>query len=140
MRRLAELGRDQLLQLLGDVVLEHLGLRVHAVPGHSQDLGQEELDQPVVADHLEGDPLALRRQARAVIRLVLDHPLVRQALEHRGRRRRRDAETLRDCVEVATGLVVAPLKLVDRLGVVLGTLVGAPLRMCVVGLCGHPRY
>ncbi len=29
---LAELGRDQLLQLLGDVVLQHLGLGVHPVP------------------------------------------------------------------------------------------------------------
>src|SRR5581483_6522159 len=56
-RGLSELGGDQLLELLGDVVLQHLGLGVHAVPRHAELLGEEELDQPVVADHLERDPL-----------------------------------------------------------------------------------
>src|SRR5919204_4428906 len=51
-RRLPELGRDQLLELLRDVVLQHLGLLVDPVPGHAKHLGQEELDQPVVADRL----------------------------------------------------------------------------------------
>jgi hypothetical protein len=31
-----QLGRDQLLQLLGQDVLEHLGLVVHPVPRHAQ--------------------------------------------------------------------------------------------------------
>ena len=57
---LAELGRDQPLQILGDVVLEHLRLLVDAVPGHPQDFGQVGLQQPVVADHLQRQPLAGR--------------------------------------------------------------------------------
>ena len=52
-RRVAELGRDQLLELLGEDVLEHLGLVVHAVPGHAERLGEVELEQAVVAQHLE---------------------------------------------------------------------------------------
>ncbi len=61
--RLAELGRDQQLELLGDVVLEHLGLLVDAVLGHPQRLGEVGLDQAVVADHLERDLLPGRGQA-----------------------------------------------------------------------------
>ena len=57
-RGLAELRRDQLLELLGDVMLQDLGLLVNPVPGHLQDLGQEELEQAVVADRLERHPLA----------------------------------------------------------------------------------
>ena len=52
-RRVAELGGDQVLELLGEHVLEHLGLGVHAVPRDPEALGQVELEQPVVADHLE---------------------------------------------------------------------------------------
>ena len=57
----AELGRDELLELLGEDVLEHLGLVVHAVPRHVERLGEVELEQPVVADDLERQPLAGRR-------------------------------------------------------------------------------
>ena len=49
----AELGRDQLLELLGQDVLEHLGLLVDAVPRDAEDLDQVQLEQPVVAHHLE---------------------------------------------------------------------------------------
>ena len=55
---------DPLLEVLGDVVLEHLGLVVDPVPGHPERLGEIGLDQAVVADHLERDPLARRRSAR----------------------------------------------------------------------------
>ena len=41
-------------------MLEHLGLGMDAVAGHPQRLGEEGLDQPVVADHLERDLLAGR--------------------------------------------------------------------------------
>ena len=57
-RRIAELLGDQLGELLGDRVLEHLGLVVHAVPRHAERLGEVELDQPVMADHLERQLLA----------------------------------------------------------------------------------
>ena len=62
-RGVPELVRDQPLEVLGDVVLENLGLVVDAVPGHSQGVREEGLDQPVVADHLQRHPLARRGQA-----------------------------------------------------------------------------
>ena len=39
-RRVAELGRDPLLEVLGQHVLEHLGLLVDPVPRHAEVLGQ----------------------------------------------------------------------------------------------------
>ena len=57
-RRVAELGGDELLELLGEDVLEHLGLRVHAVPRQAELLGEEELEQAVVAQHLQRELLA----------------------------------------------------------------------------------
>ena len=60
-RGVAELGRDQLGELGRDRVLEHLGLLVHAVPRHPERLGQVELEQPVVAEHLERHALARAR-------------------------------------------------------------------------------
>ena len=66
MAGLAELGRDQQLELLGDVVLEHLGLLMDPVARHPQRLRQIGLDQAVVADHLERDPLAGGRQRDAL--------------------------------------------------------------------------
>ena len=54
-RRVAELGRDELLQFLGEDVLEHLGLLVDPVPRHAEALDQVQLEQPVVTDHLERD-------------------------------------------------------------------------------------
>ena len=65
--RVAERLRDPLLELLGDVVLEHLGLVVDAVPWHAQHVGQIRLEQAVVADHLERNALALVGQERAAV-------------------------------------------------------------------------
>ena len=93
---LAQLGGDQQLQLLGDVVLEHLGLGVDPVVGHPQRLGEVGLDQPVVADHLQRDLLAGRGQGDAPVGQVLDQAQLAEPLQHRGRGRRRDAEPLRD--------------------------------------------
>ena len=39
-------------------MLEHLGLVVDPVPRHPERLGEVGLEQAVVADHLERDPLA----------------------------------------------------------------------------------
>ena len=54
-RRVAELRGDQLLELLGEHVLEHLGLGVNPVPRHPEALHEVQLEQPVVAHHLERD-------------------------------------------------------------------------------------
>ena len=57
--RIAELGGDERLELLGEDVLEDLGLGVDAIPGHVERLGEVELEQAVVADDLERDALAV---------------------------------------------------------------------------------
>ena len=117
-------------------MLEHLRLRVDPVPWHAENISEEELDEAVMADDLEGDPLALGGQARAVVGLVLDDALVCQPLQHPGRRGGRDAEPAGDRLRPHGGL--APrLQLVERLGVVLRALVRAPLRVRVVCLAGH---
>ena len=66
-RRVSKLGGDQLRQLGRDRVLEHLGLLVHAVPGHAERFGEVELEQPVVTQHLERDALARPREPHAVV-------------------------------------------------------------------------
>ena len=63
-RRIAELGGDRLLELRGEDGLEHLGLRVDAIPRHLEDLRQEELEQAVVADDLEGRAAAFGCKAQ----------------------------------------------------------------------------
>jgi hypothetical protein len=134
--RLTQLRRDQFLQLLRDVMLEDLGLRVHPVPGHVQHLREEQLEQAVVPDHLQGDPLALRGEACAVIGRVLDQALIRKTAEHSRGRGPGDAKSLGDGAG-ADRLVSTALQLIERLGVVLSTLVRAPFRMRVVGDGGH---
>ena len=42
-------------------MLERLGLLVHAVPRHAELLDEVELEQAVVAQHLERHLLAVRR-------------------------------------------------------------------------------
>ena len=50
---------DQLLELLGEHMLKDLGLGVHTIPGHPELLGEEQLEQPMVAQHLKRDPATL---------------------------------------------------------------------------------
>ena len=57
-RREAERLVDPRLELLRDRVLEPVGLVVHVVDVDPERLREVELEQPVVADHLERDPLA----------------------------------------------------------------------------------
>ena len=53
-RREAELRVDLRLELLGERVLETVGLGVHLVERHPQPVGEVALEQAVVAEHLEG--------------------------------------------------------------------------------------
>jgi hypothetical protein len=118
-RRVAELGGDARLEVLGDHVLERLGLVVHAVPRHAEVLGEVELEQAVVAQHLERDALALVGQLHARGRARARRGRSRRALQHRRRRRRRDAEPLGERVRPDGLAVRAALERVDRLRVVL---------------------
>ena len=121
-RRVPELGRDQRLELLGDDVLEDLRLVVHAVPRHVEPLGEVQLEQPVVAEHLERDALAVGGQLHAAVRLVADEAERPQLLDHAGGRRGSPRAAPRAFGR--HGGVAAPLERVDRLGVVLDGLAG----------------
>ena len=63
--REAERRVDARLDLLGEVVLEAVGLGVHLVPAEAERLHQVELEQAVVADDLERDALARRASGAA---------------------------------------------------------------------------
>jgi hypothetical protein len=117
MGRVAELGRDQLLELLGEDVLEHLRLVVDAVPRYPEVLDEVELEQAVVAHHLERDAAAGVRERHAVVRAALHESELAEALHHSGRRRGGDAEALGE--RVGAHRAAALLEGVDRLRVVL---------------------
>ena len=103
---LAELRGDAVLEPLGDVVLQAVGLRVHLVPRHAEVLDEVELQQAVVAQHLERDRLAARRQAHAVVRLVGHQPQAVEALDHAGDGGRRDAQPVGQRLRADRGAVV----------------------------------
>ena len=115
--RVAELGGDQLLELLRQRVLEDLRLGVHLVPRHPEVLDEEQLEQPVVADHLERDMAAAFGETDAAVALVLDETEGRELTEHPRDRAGADVEQRREIVR--RGRAVALLERVDRLRVVL---------------------
>ena len=90
----SELGRDQLLEVLGEDVLEHLGLVVDAVPGHPESVREEALDQAVMADDLECDAPSVLGEAHAAVGDMGDHPELAEPLEHGRDRARRDPQAL----------------------------------------------
>ena len=93
-RGVSELGRDQLLEILGEHVLEDLGLGVNPIPRHPQRIGQEALDQPVVADHLQRHAPPIGGEAHSPVRGMSREPQLVELLEHRRDRARRDAQAL----------------------------------------------
>ena len=116
-RRVAELRGDQLLELLRKRVLEHLGLGVHLVPGHAEALDEEQLDEPVVPDHLERDTPPALGETDAAVALVLDEAQSGQLAQHP---RDGGGADLEQRGEVGRGRgAVAGLEGVDRLRVVL---------------------
>ena len=66
-------------------MLQSVGLLVHLVDVDPERLGEVELEEPVVADHLERDALALRGQRHAAVRRVLDERERGELLHHRAR-------------------------------------------------------
>jgi hypothetical protein len=66
-------------------VLEPVGLIVHVVDVEAERLGEVELEQSVVADHLDGDALAGAREPCAAVRLVLEQAERSELLHHRRR-------------------------------------------------------
>ena len=118
-RRLAELGGDVLEQVVGDGVLELLGLVVHLVPAHAELLDEQRLEQAVATHHGAAQAAGpASGQAHAAVAHVLDETVAGETLHHLGHRGRRHRETLG---ELAGGDGLAGLRLqkVDRLQVVL---------------------
>ena len=98
-------------------MLEHLGLGVHLVPGHAEALDEEQLDEPVMADHLERDTPPALGETDAAVALVLDEPEVRELAQHP---RDGGGADLEQRGEAGRGRgAVAGLEGVDRLRVVL---------------------
>jgi hypothetical protein len=120
-RRKAERAVDARLELLGDHMLESVCLVVHIVDVDAERLRQIELEQPVVADHLDRDPLARLREARPAVRLVIEQAERPELLQHRGSGGRRHALVARDRCDRHPAAALL-LQLVDRLQVVLDRL------------------
>ncbi len=89
--RRAERLVDALLERLREGVLEPVRLGVDGVELELERAREVELEQPVVAKHLERDPLAAAREPDAAVRLMVDEPARGQLLHHRRRRRRPDS-------------------------------------------------
>jgi hypothetical protein len=75
---------DVSFELLREGVLEPVRFRMHLVEREAERLGEVLLEQPVVANDLERRPFPLSGQRRALIRLVLDEPELRELLDHPG--------------------------------------------------------
>jgi hypothetical protein len=84
-RRVAERAVDPLLQLLREDVLEPVGLVVNVVHVKAEGLGEIELEQTVVADHLHGDTLTGGGQADAFVGRVIDELEGGELLHHLAR-------------------------------------------------------
>ena len=98
-------------------MLEHLGLGVHLVPGHAEALDEEQLDEPVVPDHLERDAPPALGEADAAVALVLDEAERRELAQHP--RDGGGADLEQRCEVGGRCGAVAGLERVDRLRVVL---------------------
>ena len=127
----AELGRDQLLELLGEHVLEHLGLRwtrSHGTPSVLTRYSSSSRWWRITSSATRRPSLG---QRHAAVGLVLDQAELAEALDHARGRRRRDAEALGERVR-ADRLAVAALERVDRLRVVLdaGERIGCRVLAC----------
>src|SRR5580692_12406992 len=71
-RGVSELGGDQLLEIIGKHVLQHLSLGMHAIPRHPQRLREIALEHAVMTDHLARYAPAIVGQAHAPIGHVRD--------------------------------------------------------------------
>ena len=76
------------LEPLGDHVLEAVGLGVDVVDVDAERLREIELEQAVVAGHLDRDSLAVLGQRDAAVGGVLDEPERGELLHHRASPRR----------------------------------------------------
>jgi hypothetical protein len=69
---IAQLGRDTVLQALGNEVLQPFGFFMNFVPWIIQDIMEKSFQEPVMAKDLECTMLARCRQKRATMLFVLN--------------------------------------------------------------------
>ena len=81
-RRETERTVDPRLQLLREHVLEAVGFGMDVVDVDAQRLGEIELEQPVMADHLDGYALARRREPDALVGSVVHELECCELLHH----------------------------------------------------------
>ena len=81
-RRVAERAVDPRFELFGEDVFEPVGLRMDGLDRDPERLGQIELEQAVMADDLERDPLPGGSQIDAAVGDVLGEPERRELLDH----------------------------------------------------------
>ena len=98
-------------------MLEPVGLIMDIVDVKTEGLGEVELEQAVMADHLDCDSLACGGEADAFVRRVVDELERRQLLDHLAGRANRDPLLPGECGDRDTRFAL--LKLVDRFQVVL---------------------
>jgi 1,4-dihydroxy-6-naphthoate synthase len=119
-RRESECAVDARFELLRDDVLEPVRFFMDVVDVHAERLREIQLEQAVMADHLERDAFSRLGEVRTAIRLVRQQLERGEFLHHRRRRRGRDAEILRERSD--RHAAVRRLELVDRFQVVLDRL------------------
>jgi hypothetical protein len=116
-------------------MLEPVCLCMDRVEFEFERLGKVELEQPVVAGHLQRDSLAGSREAHSAVELVIYEPHRRKTLHHAGRGRGSDAHLPRQRRRLDTSSVTT-LKLVDLAEVVLDRV--AEVRRLRRGSRAHP--
>ncbi len=80
--RVAEMGVDRVLQDFIQVMLHPVRERVHQFPRYIERFGEEQLQQSMVVQNLQGNHYVFRRQFNILIFVVHQQSGVSQALGH----------------------------------------------------------
>ena len=116
---------DALDHVVRERVAELVRVHVRLGGGVAHEIGEEALDQPVLADDVLGALDARGREDRLLVLTALDEPVRLEPLQHLARRGSRNAEHLRDarrdCRRAGRRLVLADREgeEIDRLQVVV---------------------
>lgn len=83
-RGMAEESVEAVEDFVRDGVFELLGFGVDGAPVHLEDVDEEGFDEAVFAEDIEGDAAALRSEAHALARAMLDVAGIGKGFDHRG--------------------------------------------------------
>jgi hypothetical protein len=118
--RIPEYGRDPLLKLLRNEVLQPLCFFMNFIPGILEDIMKEQFDEPVMPDKLPGPPSACRSEPDTAMFLVLDQKRLPggKLLKHLRNRSGPNAKMRRQIV-ASYGFVLRTVQGKDRLEVIV---------------------